>query len=317
MNYTLNQLRIYLKITQTLSITKSAEQLNLTQPAISIQLKNFQKQFDYPLIEIIQKKIHVTALGKEIAQAAESIINEIDNINYRSQNFKNNLAGHLKIAIVSTGKYIMPYFLTDFLKQNINVDLTMDVTNKSKVISSLLKNEVDFALVSILPENIQVDKFDLIENELFLVGNKNSIQTNKIEKSLENLPFIFREEGSGTRQVMEKFIQKNKIKIKKKIELTSNEAVKQAIIAGLGYSIMPLIGIRNEIESGLLKILPMKGLPIQTTWRLIWLKDKRLSPIAESYLKFLQKEKVFIIKQFYNLLPTQPLKNSKSRSNQN
>lgn len=296
MNYTLNQLRIYLKITQTLSITKSAEQLNLTQPAISIQLKNFQQQFDYPLIEVIHKKIHVTELGKEIAQAAESIINEIDNINYRSQNFKNKLAGHLKIAIVSTGKYIMPYFLANFLKKNTSVDLTMDVTNKSKVISSLLQNEIDFALVSILPENIHVNKFDLIENELFLVGNKSSEHSNNIIKQLEDLPFIFREEGSGTRQVMEKFIQKNKIKIKKKIELTSNEAVKQAIIAGLGYSIMPLIGIRNEIESGLLRIIPIKGLPIKTTWRLIWLKEKRLSPIAESYLEFLNKEKQNVIK---------------------
>jgi DNA-binding transcriptional LysR family regulator len=298
MNYTLNQLRIYLKITQTLSITKSAEQLNLTQPAISIQLKNFQQQFDYPLIEIIQKKIHVTALGKEIAQAAESIINEIDNINYRSQNFKNKLAGHLKITIVSTGKYIMPYFLAKFLKENTSIDLTMDVTNKSKVIRSLLQNEIDFALVSILPENIQVNKFDLIENELFLVGNKSSEILKKFNKDFENLPFILREEGSGTRQVMEKFIQENKIKIKKKIELTSNEAVKQAIIAGLGYSIMPLIGIRNEIESGRLKIIPIKGLPIKTTWRLIWLKEKRLSPIAESYLEFLKKEKLNIINSF-------------------
>jgi DNA-binding transcriptional LysR family regulator len=298
MNYTLNQLRIFLKITQTLSITKSAEQLNLTQPAISIQLKNFQQQFDYPLVEIIQKKIYVTALGKEIAFAAESIINQVDNINYKSQNFKNNLAGHLKIAIVSTGKYIMPYFLADFLKQNKSVDLTMDVTNKSKVISSLLQNEVDFALVSILPESIQVEKFDLIENELFLVGNKAASQEMKLDKNIENHPFIFREEGSGTRQVMEKFIHKNKLQIKKKIELTSNEAVKQAIIAGLGYSIMPLIGIRNEIESGLLKIIPIKGLPIQTTWRLIWLKEKRLSPIAESYLKSLSKEKEHIIKRF-------------------
>ncbi len=299
MNYTLNQLRIYLKITQTLSITKSAELLNLTQPAISIQLKNFQKQFDYPLVEIIQKKIHVTELGKEIAQAAESIINEVDNINYKSQNFKNKLAGHLKIAIVSTGKYIMPYFLSDFLKENTNVDLTMDVTNKSKVIRSLLQNEIDFALVSMLPDNIQVEKFDLIDNELYLVGNKDTKPSKEMEKQIENLPFIFREEGSSTRQVMEKFIAKHKIKIKKKIELTSNEAVKQAIIAGLGYSIMPLIGIRNEIENSILKIIPIKGLPVQTTWRLIWLKEKRLSPIAESYLNYLGKEKKNIIAKLF------------------
>jgi DNA-binding transcriptional LysR family regulator len=298
MNYTLNQLRIFLKITQTLSITKSAEQLNLTQPAISIQLKNFQQQFDYPLIEIIQRRIHVTALGKEIALAAESIISEIDNINYRSQNFKNNLAGHLRISIVSTGKYIMPYFLSDFLKNNVNIDLTMDVTNKSKVIQSLLDNEIDFALVSILPDDIQVEKFNLIPNELYLVGNKEVALNVKIEEQLASTPFIFREKGSGTRQVMEKFIAKNKIKVKKKLELTSNEAVKHAIISGLGYSIMPLIGIRNEIQNGLLKIIPIKGLPLKTTWQLIWLKEKRLTPIAESYLKYLELEKKNIINKF-------------------
>ena len=301
MNYTLHQLRIYLIITETLSITKTAEKLNLTQPAISIQLKNFQDQFDYPLIEIINKKIQVTGLGKEIAIAAESIITEIDNINYNSQNYKNKLAGHLKIAIVSTGKYIMPYFLGDYLKQNSGVDLTMDVTNYSKVLSSLLQYEIDFALISHDPDNIKFEKFDLIKNELFLVGNDVVNTTLKGDKTLTDTPFIFREAGSRTRLVMENFISKNKIKIKKKIELTSNEAVKQAVIAGLGYSIMPIIGIRNEIDNGLLKIIPMKGLPIQTTWRLIWLKEKKLSPIAESYLKYLEKEKDTIINRYFAL----------------
>ena len=301
MNYTLHQLRIYLIITETLSITKTAEKLNLTQPAISIQLKNFQDQFDYPLIEIINKKIQVTGLGKEIAIAAESIITEIDNINYNSQNYKNKLAGHLKIAIVSTGKYIMPYFLGDYLKQNSGVDLTMDVTNYSKVLSSLLQYEIDFALISHDPDNIKFEKFDLIKNELFLVGNDVVNTPLKGDKTLTDTPFIFREAGSRTRLVMENFISKNKIKIKKKIELTSNEAVKQAVIAGLGYSIMPIIGIRNEIDNGLLKIISMKGLPIQTTWRLIWLKEKKLSPIAESYLKYLEKEKDTIINRYFAL----------------
>jgi DNA-binding transcriptional LysR family regulator len=300
MNYTLHQLRIYLKVTETLSITKTAEKLNLTQPAISIQLKNFQDQFDYPLIEIINKKIQVTGLGREIAIAAESIINEIDNINYKSQNYKNKLAGHLKIAIVSTGKYIMPYLLSDYLKQNSGVDLTMDVTNYSKVLSSLLQYEMDFALISDNPENTRFEKFDLIKNELFLVGNSSINLASEGDKDFSDTTFLFREEGSRTRLVMENFISKNKIKIKKKIELTSNEAVKQAVIAGLGVSIMPLIGMRNEIESGLLKIIPKKGLPIQTTWRLIWLKEKKLSPIAESYLTYLEKEKEYIINKLFN-----------------
>jgi LysR family transcriptional regulator, low CO2-responsive transcriptional regulator len=301
MNYTLHQLRIYLIVTETLSITKTAEKLNLTQPAISIQLKNFQDQFDYPLIEIINKKIQVTGLGKEIAIAAESIISEIDNINYKSQNYKNKLAGHLKIAIVSTGKYIMPYLIADYLKENIGVDLTMDVTNYSKVLSSLLQYEIDFALISHDPENIKFEKFELISNELFLVGNNTMTSPTIGNKSVSDSTFLFREEGSRTRLVMENFITKNKIKIKKKIELTSNEAVKQAVIAGLGVSIMPLIGIRKEIENGTLKILPMKGLPIQTTWRLIWLKEKKLSPIAESYLNYLTKEMENIIQNYFAL----------------
>jgi len=301
MNYTLHQLRIYLKVTETLSITKTAEKLNLTQPAISIQLKNFQDQFDYPLIEIINKKIQVTGLGKEIAIAAESIITEIDNINYKSQNYKNILAGHLKLAIVSTGKYIMPYFLSEYLKQNSGVDLTMDVTNYSKVLSNLLQYEIDFALISHDPENNKFEKFDLISNDLFLVGNNTITNPTIGNKSIIDSTFLFREEGSRTRLVMENFIAKNKIKIKKKIELTSNEAVKQAVIAGLGLSIMPLIGIRNEIEKGTLKIIPIKGLPIQTTWRLIWLKEKKLSPIAESYLNYLVKEKDSIIQNYFAL----------------
>jgi DNA-binding transcriptional LysR family regulator len=195
----------------------------------------------------------------------------------------------------------MPYFLGDYLKQNSGVDLTMDVTNYSQVLNSLLQYEIDFALISDDPENIKFEKFDLIKNELFLVGNNHSNNPLNGDKSINESTFLFREAGSRTRLIMENFLSKNKIKIKKKIELTSNEAVKQSVIAGIGYSIMPLIGIRNEIEAGLLKIIPMKGLPIQTNWRLIWLKEKRLSPIAESYLSFLEKEKENIIKNYFSL----------------
>jgi DNA-binding transcriptional LysR family regulator len=195
----------------------------------------------------------------------------------------------------------MPYFLSDYLKQNSGVDLTMDVTNYSQVLSSLMQYEIDFALISDDPENIKFEKFDLIKNELFLVGNNSSNYPLNGDKTVSESTFLFREAGSRTRLIMENFLSKNKIKIKKKIELTSNEAVKQAVIAGLGYSVMPLIGIRNEIESGLLKIIPIKGLPIQTNWRLIWLKEKRLSPIAESYLNYLEKEKENIIKNYFSL----------------
>jgi DNA-binding transcriptional LysR family regulator len=302
MNYTLNQLHIFLKIVQTNSVTKAAEELNLTQPAVSIQLKNLQDQFEIPLTEIVGRKIYITDFGKEVAEAAENIINQVHAINFKSLAFKGNLTGRLKISVVSTGKYVMPFFLSDFIREHKGVELLMDVTNKSKVLESIENNEVDFALVSILPTSLYFEKLDLLQNKLFLVGSgKTKVKhLHNSKKIFENLPLIFREKGSGTLQTMESFINKNKIQVSKKMELTTNEAVKQALIAGLGYSIMPLIGIKNELYEKDLKIIPVKGLPIKTTWSLIWLKGKKHAPAASMFLEYLKKEKDKIVEEKFS-----------------
>ncbi|HQW72448.1 MAG TPA: LysR family transcriptional regulator, partial [Saprospiraceae bacterium] len=166
MNYTLNQLQIFLKIVQTRSVTKAAEELHLTQPAVSIQLKNFQEQFQIPLTEVVSRRIYITDFGMEIAETAENIINLVYAINYKTMAYKGQLIGKLKLSVVSTGKYVMPYFLTDFMKLHNGIELLMDVTNKSKVLESLENNEVDFALVSILPTSLNIEKLDLLQNKL-------------------------------------------------------------------------------------------------------------------------------------------------------
>lgn len=304
MNYTLHQLQVFLKIVETKSISKAANELFLTQPAVSIQFKNFQNQFDIPLIDIIGKKVYVTEFGNEIAKMAERIINEVYAINYKTLAYKGILSGRLKLAIVSTGKYIMPYFLSDFLKQNKGIDLSMDVTNKSKVLESLENNEVDLALVSLLPENLSVNEEIIMTNKLYLIGNLDQefdAITNQ-KNIFETIPLIYREPGSGTRLIMQSFFEERKLNIKKRIELTSNEAIKQAVIAGLGCSIMPLIGIQNEIINKSLKIIPIEGLPITTNWRLIWLKNKRVSPVAQSFLEYTKTHKTKIIEKNFSWL---------------
>lgn len=297
MNYTLNQLQIFLKVVQTASVSKAALELNLTQPAVSIQLKNFQDQFEIPLTEVLGRKIHVTDFGREIASSVEDILNQVYAINYKTQAYKGQLTGRLKISVVSTGKYVMPYFLADFMNQHPGVELLMDVTNKNKVLESLEKNEVDFALVSILPQALNVENLALIQNKLYLVGNTSSAFTaaKPASEVFKELPLIFREKGSGTRSTMENFIEKQRIKVVKKMELTSNEAVKQAVIAGLGYSIMPLIGLRNELQNKDLQLIPVKGLPITTTWSLIWLRGKKHSPVSVSFLEYMKQEKARIV----------------------
>jgi DNA-binding transcriptional LysR family regulator len=297
MNYTLHQLQVFLKIVETKSISKAANELFLTQPAVSIQFKNFQNQFDISLIDIIGKKVYVTDFGNEIAKMAERILNEVYAINYKTLAYKGILSGRLKLAIVSTGKYIMPYFLSDFLQQNKGIDLSMDVTNKSKVLESLENNEVDLALVSLLPEHLSVNEEIIMSNQLYLIGNlAQDFNAKAYEKNIfDTIPLIYREPGSGTRLIMQSFFEENKLSIKKRIELTSNEAVKQAVIAGLGCSIMPLIGIQNELKNKSLKIIPIDGLPINTNWRLIWLKNKRISPVAQSFLTYVKTHKEEIL----------------------
>ncbi len=301
MNYTLHQLEIFKKIAELKSVTKASEQLFLTQPAVSIQLKNFQDQFKIPLFEVVGRKLYITEFGEEIAKTTSKILDEVASINYKAATFEGKLAGKIKISIVSTAKYAMPYFLTDFIHKNEMVDLTMDVTNKMTVIRSLENNECDFAMVSTVPKKLNIERIELMKNKLYFVASKKfenpikGIQIKELNKSL----FIFRESGSATRLAMERYLLKHKIEILKKMELTSNEAVKQAVLAGLGISIMPIMGIKNELQNGDLQILEIKDLPIETNWNLIWLKSKNLSLVAKAFKKHItQNKEVIIQKQF-------------------
>ncbi|TYA84164.1 LysR family transcriptional regulator [Seonamhaeicola marinus] len=304
MNYTLHQLEIFLKTAQLQSVTKASESLYLTQPAVSIQLKKFQEQFKIPLFEVVGRKIYITEFGEEIAVAAENILNEVKAINYKALSYQGKLAGKLKVAIVSTAKYVMPYFLADFMNENKGVDLIMDVTNKAEVVSALENNEVDFAMVSTIPTNLKINRIELMQNKLFLVAGRNYKFKGKYlsYSEFKKLPLIYREQGSATRLAMEKFIDSRKISTYKKMELKSNEALKQAVISGLGCSIMPLIGIKNAIANGELQIIPVKELPITTNWNLIWLSSKNLSNIAKSLIEHIETNKEVIIDRHFNWL---------------
>lgn len=303
MNYTLSQLVIFKKVVETKSITKASEELNLTQPAVSIQIKNFQSQFDLPLIEMIGKRIFITEFGYKILQAANKILQEIEQINYESKAFKGLLTGTLKISVVSTAKYVLPYFLAGFIKEHPEIELKIQVSNREQVLKSIMENEVDFSMVSQPFDSFDYENILLFSNDLYLVGNP---ETAKKFASLsknynfDDLPLIFREEGSGTRKVMEKFLMSQQIKVKKKLELMSNEAVKQAVIAGLGYSIMPIIGIKNEIALGKLAIIPQEKLPISTDWMFIWHKEKTHSPVANAFLSYIVENKKAIIEEHFN-----------------
>lgn len=304
MNYTLHQLEVFLKVAQLQSVTKASEAMYLTQPAISIQLKKFQEQFKIPLFEVVGRRIYITKFGEEIVEAARKIMEEVQLIDYKALSYQGELAGKLKIAIVSTAKYVIPFFLSDFINKHRGIDLVMDVSNKSSVIAAMENNEIDFAMISTIPKKLKINRIELMKNQLFMVGSKKFKMKGEFlsNSEFQNLPLIYREKGSATRLAMEKFINSKKISTYKKMELTSNEALKQAVISGLGFSIMPLIGIKNALANGDLQIIPVKGLPIVTNWNLIWLSSKNMSTIAKSLIEHIKTNKEKVIKENFEWL---------------
>ena len=272
-------------------------QQHLTQPTVSIQFKTFAQQFDFPLIEYRSKQMFLSELGTEVFRRVTQILDYTAALNTLNTSLKDKLTGTLTLSVVSTGKYIMPYLVKTFIDDHPDVDLVMDVDNRLKVIESLEKNSVDFSLVSILPKNLPVETLELIGNDLYLMG---SPMQKKLweQQNMGQITYLFRERGSSTRSHMEKVLSMIKVKPNKKVELTSNETIKQSVIAGLGISVMPVIGIKRELNDGTVVIIPHTKLPIKTNWNLIWRQQKELSPVASAFLKHLEDHKESILKEF-------------------
>ena len=279
------------------SVTLAAEKLYLSQPAVSIQLRNFQDQFNVPVYEIMNKKFNPTQFGLEIYEQCKEILLQVELMEQKSAAFSGLLKGRLKISAVSTAKYVIPFFVSAFAKENESIDLEIDVTNKSSVTKSLEKNNTDFAIVSTLPREMNLYHIELMENELYLLAH------HQIKEKGKNIykkhPLIFRELGSATRVAMENYLNEENILVGIKYELASNEAVKQAVLANLGCSIMPLIGAKDELKRGTIKIIPQKGLPIKSKWFIVWRKDKRLSPISHAFIEYLKTHKHEIIEKYF------------------
>lgn len=300
MHYTLHQLRIFLKVSDLQSITKAAEDLHLTQPAVSIQLKKLQDQFELPLTEVVGRQLYVTDFGEEIAKRSRRILEEADGIKYTIDQHKGLLTGSIKISVVSTGKYVIPYFLKDFMDAHPGVNISIDVSNKNKVVEGMSKNESDFSLVSVLPEDIKLHKVTLMENRLFLIGSMEYADILKKPKDLEKVTLLFREDGSATRKAMENYLNENDITVKKSMMLVSNEAVKQAIYAGIGVSIVPLIGLRNALQNEQFKLFKFKNLPIVTQWNLVYLEGKNLTPAQEALVRYMEENKEKITEKHFD-----------------
>ncbi len=296
MRFTLHQLKVFRTVARHKSMTKAAEELHMTQPAVSIQIKQLQESLGISLIEVIGRQVYLTEAGRHLQNMHQRINSEIESFYGTISQLKGGLEGTLTISAASTAKYFLPYLLGEFQQRYPEVQISLKVTNRNEVLGHLKNNEYDIAILTQLPDDESIHVAPFLDNPLVIccapdhpLKNENDIPI----QQLKNEPFIYREPGSGTRMVMERYLADNNISVQPTMELGTNEAVKQAIMGGIGISLISKLSLENELKLNKISILDVQNLPIMTQWQVLHKKQKNLSPVTKNFLSFLQEENIY------------------------
>lgn len=287
---TLHQLKIFHTVARHMSFARAAEELHLTPPALSIQVKQLADAAGQPLFEQIGKKIYLTPAGEVLTMASRDILDRLEIVAQELAELQGLEKGSLKLAITSTAKYLIPRLLGDFCAKHPGVDTALFVGNREPLLQRLALNQDDLYILSQPPEHMNVTIEPFADNYLVVVARSDHPLTaeKNIEPSrLRDIPFIMREPGSGTRAAAEKFFEGHGVVFKARMELGSNEAVKQTVSGGLGMTVLSASTLRSELASGELAILDVCGFPLERKWYVAYPVGKQLTPITKAFIEHL------------------------------
>ncbi len=291
---TFHQLQILEAVARYSSFTRAAEALNLTQPTVSQQMKQLTKLIGMPLIEQLGRKLYLTAPGKEVLAAANQITDRLQQLENTLNNLQGLDKGHLSLATTATAKYFVPRLLGTFHKRHPAIELQLNITNQAEVLKRLTRNEDDLYFTGYPPQDLDIELCPVLPNPLVVVAASNhplAQQTKTISlQRMAQEPFILRESGSGTRAIVEQFFAENGLNLNAVMEMSSNEAIKQGIVGGLGISVLSQHTLSLVAPGSSLTCLNVEGFPIQQQWYAVYPKGKQLSYTAQTFLDFLLNE---------------------------
>jgi DNA-binding transcriptional LysR family regulator len=290
---TFHQLKVFEVTARRGSFTRAAEELFLTQPTVSIQMKQLAKAVGMPLFEQVGKRLFLTDAGQNLLNTCQDIFTRLEAFEMTLADMQGMKTGQLRLSVISTAKYVIPRLLGPFCQRYPGVDVSLTVTNHEKVVERLRENLDDLYIPSHIPDQVDVSCYDFLDNPLVVLASRNHpLAKHKFLqiKDLNGMDFIMREVGSGTRQAVEKMLMENEISIRVRLELGSNEAIKQAVAGGLGISVLSRHCLALDGESGQLVVLNVEGFPIQRHWHLVYPKGKQLSIIARTFFDYLRDE---------------------------
>lgn len=290
---TLHQLQVFEAIAKHGSFTKAAEELFLTQPTVSQQMKQLTKAIGMPLFEQIGKRLYLTDAGKAVLNVSQDISERFSLLEMTLADMKGLKQGNLRIAAITTAKYFVPRILGPFRHQYPGINISLQIGNSQQMLERLTNNLDDLYFIGQPPEHLDISVRPFLENPLVVIAPRHHPLAQEKNISLERLvqePLIMRESGSGTRKSVEKFFAENHLQMKVEMEISSNEAIKQAIVGGLGLSILSNHSLTLEGENGPLVVLNVEGFPIQKHWYIIYPATKQVSIVAQTFLEYLLTE---------------------------
>jgi DNA-binding transcriptional LysR family regulator len=293
MNITLRQMKVFEAVARHLSYTRASQELHLTQPAVSMQIKQLEENIGLPLFEQMGKKVYLTEAGQEMFHYSRSIAQQLTELENILASLKGLEKGKLLISVASTANYFVPTLLGTFCKRFPGVTISLDVTNRKELLRQLQENEIDLAVMGQPPIEMSLDAEAFMENPLVIVAPPDhplALEKKIPLKRLEQEVFLVREPGSGTRDAMERFFKKHDIKITTGMEIGSNEAIKQSVQAGLGLGLLSRYTLDMELALKRLVILDAEEFPIMRYWYVVHRQGKRLSIVAQEFKNFLLTE---------------------------
>ncbi len=289
---TFHQLKVFEVTARRGSFTRAAEELFLTQPTVSIQIKQLTKAVGLPLFEQVGKRLFLTEAGKALLETCQDIFERLSKFEMVVSDLQGLKQGQLRISVITTAKYVIPRLLGPFCQKYPGIDVALIVTNHEQILERLRENLDDLYIPSQAPDHVDVHAQSFLENPLVVLSAHDHPLAQDSYIPIERLngeSFIMREPGSGTRQAVEKLFAAHNISVKMRLELGSNEAIKQAVAGGLGLSILSRHCLTLE-GSGQLKVLNVEGFPIRRHWHIVFPKGKQLSVVAQTFFDYLKSE---------------------------
>ena len=298
---TVRQLQIFAAVARHLSFSRASQELRLTQPAVSMQVKQLEQRAGLPLLERAARRLALTAAGEEVLRCAQRVLRSMQDADDALAALRGLHAGRISIAVVSTAKYFAPKLLALFSREHPEIELKLAVNNREAVVQLLVADEVDLALMGTPPGQVDTVAFPFARHPLVIIAHPDHPLAGRRRVSvaaLEAESFLVREPGSGTRAAMERFFAAHRVRHAGTTEISSNETIKQAVMAGMGLGFISQHAIGLELAAGQLALLHVEGLPVMRDWNVVHRREKRLSPAALAFKGFVLKEGSAFLKQW-------------------